>query len=460
MSTLRIASAMAAVAIVALLAPVVAPSAHGQPATPATAADPSTTPAPSERIKELIAKLSDQDLRQRIKAQNELVSIGDLAEPQLLECLNQNPDPETRTLIESILKSIEQSRRYSPTLITLDLDRASPRQAFEALTKQAHWSLAPGAEHVLSTLTQNRVTIRLDRIALWDSVLEINARCGLVLAAMDHQGRILLEMLPSDGAAAAPPAARAGPFLVTINQIETSGNKRVSFAGRRPTIARKDPRVAPPSRLSFFAWHEPRHKMVGWFIDSVDACVTDTGHDMCGGAGRPTAGVEVSGAEISYALAAPDPKAERIAKLALTARFVLAPRTRRLEVPNVGGLKEFTHSVGGFRVVIQNVNKVSDRTYSLALTVYRDHRSARDWAAFQYLMSHYNCFVVDAQGNVLYPNGGGGHVTANQISIQKLVTNAIRNGPLVGEPVKLVWEFPEEVEQLTFPLVFRDVPLP
>jgi hypothetical protein len=464
MSVVRFTSAMAAIVTVALLVQVHSPSSHAQPARTPARPNEDKTPASDERIKSLIATLSDEDFRQRIKAQNELISIGGPAEPQLLERLKQNPDAETRTLIESILKSIAQARHYGPTLVTLQLNEASTQQAFAALAEQSRVSLAPGAETLLDT--KQRIDVDFNRTPMWEALLKLCAQSGVAFNSIDSDGRIVLELLPSNGNVAAPPAATAGQFLVTIHHIETNVSKSVAFAGKRPLNARQNQFNNPPCRLFFFAWGEPRLKPIRWFIDSVDECVTDTGHDMRNPTAlapfrRATSGGVNDPNETMFTLAAPDEKAKRIARLAITARFALEKRMQKLEIPNPVGIKDATHRIGdGFRLVIKDVNKVTDGRYAYNLAIYRDNRSQADWDLMQSLLNRYRCRLLDAQGNELQMTGGGGGSGPNELTQNNTVTTDGRNGVATGEPAKLVWEFPEEVEQVIVRLVFRDVPLP
>ena len=197
----------------------------------------------------------------------------------------------------------------------------------------------------------------------------------------------------------------------------------------------------------------------------MDECVTDTGHDMRNAAApqqvwRPSSGGVNGPMETMFTLAAPDPAAKRIARLAITARFVLQKRTLTLDVPNVMGLKNATHFIGGFRLVIKDVNKVTDGRYAYELSLHRDNRSQADWDLFRALLDRYPCRLLDAEGNALQSTGGGASFSGDQMTKSSTLITEPRNGVAVGEPAKLVWEFPEEIQQVTVPLVFRDVPLP
>jgi hypothetical protein len=218
-------------AILLLIVPALNAAAHAQPA--ATGTDTVAARPTDERVKALVAALSAEDWKERTKAQGELTKLGAIAEPHLLDRLKQNPDAETRTLIEALLKAIEEARQIGPATVTLRLDNASPRLAFASLAEQAQITFAPGADALLDS-TDKRISVNLDRAPLWESLLKLSAQTGVAFNSIDSEGHIVLEALPSSGAVAAPPAAAAGPFLVTIH----TSRRTSASPSRLPASAR------------------------------------------------------------------------------------------------------------------------------------------------------------------------------------------------------------------------------
>jgi hypothetical protein len=163
--------------------------------------------------------------------------------------------------------------------------------------------------------------------------------------------------------------------------------------------------------------------------------------------------------ETMYTLAAPDAAAKRIARLAVSTRFVLLKRMDKLEVDNVLQVKGAQRLLGGFRVVVNDVNKVTDGRFAFDISTFQDGRSAADWDLFRALLDRHGAKLVDAEGRTLSFSGGSSSYQQGQLKMNNTVTTG-RDGNATGEPAKLVWEFPEEVEQVSVPLVFRDVPLP
>jgi len=94
--------------------------------------------------------------------------------------------------------------------------------------------------------------------------------------------------------------------------------------------------------------------------------------------------------------------------------------------------------------------------------VYGIGKSQAEWELFKALLDHHPVRLQDAKGTALGFSGGGASYGPDEVRI----TNNVRCEPLggggkaAGEPVTLVWEFPSEVEQVSVPLEFRDVPLP
>jgi hypothetical protein len=130
-----------------------------------------------------------------------------------------------------------------------------------------------------------------------------------------------------------------------------------------------------------------------------------------------------------------------------------------LEIPNILTVKNSTHMLAGFRLVIAGVNKIGDGRYAYDISVFKDAHSDAEFSSFQALLNSYECKLLDANGQALTYNGGNSSYAPDKLSFSNTLSND-RGGVKAGEPVKLVWEYPWPTEQVMVPLEFRDIELP
>ena len=424
---------------------------------PARAAEPA--PANNPEVDALVEKLGDADWKARDRAAEELGALGEKAEPSLCKRLAEAKDPEERSRIEGLLASIERSRKEGPALVTIRRKAAKPKEVFDELAKQAGVGFAAGTDNVLDAAANQSLDVDFDRVPLWQALLELTGRSGLAFHAVED-GKIQLQAA-EEGTVPAP-AAAAGPFLVTLNHVEMNVRKGRAFGGRRPMNVQNNAFQHPPCKLYLFAWAEPRTEPLMWFVDSVAECVTDAGKTATGAGGRPPfGGSQVNSRnEMQFTLDLPPDAGRSIARLKLNARFVLRKGTQKLEIPDVLNVRNSQHVVAGFPVTIAHVNKVVDGQYAFEIVARREGKPQADWEVFRSLIDRYGCRLVDAEGNALNSRGGGGSFGPDEVRLTRSLTCESRDGKKVGEPVKLVWEYPAEIEQVRVALEFKDVPLP
>jgi hypothetical protein len=295
-------------------------------------------------------------------------------------------------------------------------------------------------------------------------VLGLCSKTGLAFHSINKDGQLVLQAASPEVPSA--PAAAAGPFLVSLNRVEVNISRGRDFAGLKPMNARNNDFQTPPCQLYLFAWGEPRLKPVRWFVDAVEECVTDNGVELAP-RNRPP-GATVAGGRVNTAnetqltLLGNVEGAKRIERLKVKARFVLQRETQKLELDNVLAVRNSPHIVMGFAVEIVHVNKVVEGQYAYELVAKRGGKSQAEWELFKSMLDVSPVRLLDADGKALGFSGGGSSYGRDEVRI----TNTLRcearggGGKAPGEPVKLVWEFPSEVEQVSVPLEFRDVPLP
>jgi hypothetical protein len=430
----------------------------------APASQPTTQPEP-QRVDTLVAQLGDDDAKVRAKASDELSAMGDGVEAQLKSAQARVADPQIQTALDTLLFNIQHARESGPTLVTIKQPAAPLADVLDGLAKQGSIEFGSDVNSLLANSPRDTIDVDFQRTPLWQALLDVCGRSGLAFRSIEGN-RVLLDRVEKGTVPA--PAAASGPFLVTIARVEVNVSKAVNFGGPKPMNLRTNAATAPPCRLYLFAWSEPRLRTVRWSVDGADAiaeCVTDTGESLnaiagmrfVGGAGRVN-----SRSETQLILSAPEKPAARIARLRLNARFVIQGGVEQLELDNPLGLKDHAAEVAGLSVLIKSVNKVTEDQYSYELVIRRGDRTAGDWQLLSGMLMQYPCKLVDAQGNALTQRGGSTSSTPDGVTQTMTVSRAPFGAAAakVGEPVKLLWELPSDLEQRVVPLEFRDIPLP
>ena len=448
-----IASAMVAALVV---------SAGAGPATqPGT--QPTTQPD-LQRVDALVAQLGDDEPKVRARANEALNRLGDGVEAHLKSARASTSDPQIQTALDSLLFNIDHARTNGPTLITMKQRAAPLAEVLDGLAMQGGIEFGSGVESLIADSSRETIDVDFQRTPLWQALLDVCGRSGLAFRAIEGN-RVLLDRVPKD--AHATPAATSGPFLVTVARVEVNISRAVDFGGLKPMNVRTNAAAAPPCRLYLFAWSEPRLRTIRWSIDGADAiaeCVTDTGENL-----GAISGVRMSGAsgrvntrnETQLILAAPAKPAARIARMRLNARFIIQGGVERLELDNPLALKNHAADVAGLSVLIKGVNKVTDDQYSYEIVTRRGARSPEEWTLLSALLMQYPCKLLDAGGNALNARGGSTSSSRDEVTQTMNVTRApFGAGAKLGEPVKLLWEMPSDLDQRVVPLEFRDIPLP
>ena len=429
----------------------------------APASQPTTQPD-EQHVEALVAQLGDEDAKVRARASDELTALGDGIESQLKSAQARVTDPQIQTALDTLLFNIQHARDTGPTLVTMKQAGAPLADVLDGLAMQGGIEFGSDVTALIANSPRETIDVEFQRTPLWQALLDVCRRSGLAFRSIEGN-RVLLDRV--EKGSVPTPAAASGPFLVTIARVEVNLSKAINFGGAKPMNIRNNAAAAPPCRLYLFAWSEPRLRTVRWSVDGPDAiaeCVTDTGESLSAIAGLRfvgSAGRVNSRSETQLVLGAPAKPAARIARLKLNARFVIQGGVEQLELDNPLALKDHAADVTGLSVLIKSVNKVTEDQYSFELVIRRGGRSAADWQLITGMLMQYPCKLVDAQGNALSQRSLSTSSTGDGITQTATVSRAAFGGAAkVGEPVKLLWELPSELQQRVVPLEFRDIPLP
>lgn len=393
----------------------------------------------SGEVDALLAALTDPRWHVRDRAVDRLVELGASAERQLLAARDSARSVDYRTRVEMILGRIQEARRSGPTYVSIHLQNAPARNALAAMAAEAGVKFDCG-----STTLAHPVSIDADHRPFWSIIRELCSQARLEVEAIDSSGTLSLRTGDDDWGHR--PAAIEGPYMLLARRIELT--RSLDLANPR--------KVNNAYTFVLLAYAEPKLRPIYWSVIGVDQCVTDTGRPL----ELPTDGFQPgdlnADSETHIQFTGPADVGARIAKLRLSARFVLSDKLQHVDLPNILKLKSETHTIGGWRVAIKGVTKNDDERYSAALTVYRDNHTPEEWNERTGLLDRAQPRLVDAAGK---PTESGG-TSLNQGPDEWNWSDECSPANAENKPARLIWDFPLETRHADVTFEFRDLPLP
>lgn len=410
-------------------------------AGPATqpSASPQSTEASAAEIESLLTQLSDPNWHARNSAVERLVELGASAEPKLRAARDAATTVDGRTRIQMVLARISESRRSGATYVSLHLKGVAGRDALAAMTAESGVRFDAGAIGA-----GGKITLDADHKPFWAVFRNLCAQAKLEVASIDSNGMISLRNGDDDWGHR--PAAIEGPYMLLARRIELS--RTLDLANPKD--------VNNLYTLVLLAYAEPKLRPIYWSIRGVDDCVTETGHVL----EIPTDAFEPgdlnADSETHLQFSGPANVGTRLAKLRLSARFVLSDKSQRIELSNILKVKNETHTVGGWRISIKGVTKNDDDRYSAALTVYRDNHTPEEWTERTGLLDRAQPRLLDSSGKVMESGG----TSLNQGPDEWNWGDECAPANADDKPAKLVWDFPLETRHADVTFEFKDLPLP
>jgi hypothetical protein len=414
------------------------------PATPPPAPPPRAPPP---------KQLGDDSWQLRQKAQDQLVRLGPDIRDRLAQALKQTTDEEVRTRIEAIIRQIDESRATGTSFITLHLKKASPKDAFAELAKQANAPIRAMPANLWESRTFDPKDIDLDHQPFWLAMKALCNTFGVVpqVNGMDHD---LLVGDRNNGAhiLGQAPAVTSGPFMVCATTI----NRRNYVDLNQPQNIQRN------CSVQIMVLAEPKIRVLqGSWAARIDQAVDEKGNSIA----MPLAGNEgIMNPGNSWMwnmtcnLVPKSGGGEKIARLKGSGHFLVQTRAESAEIPDVQSAKNVTRALGGKQLILKELRKTADNAYEA-------HVSLQGWAPAEWnLMFNNTLKLVDAKGNALLremPNmtagGANGQPMEMKIPFKRTMWN---NGEVAGDPVKLIWEVPTETKEVTVPFEFTNLPLP
>jgi hypothetical protein len=424
------------------------PPATTQSAT--TQSTPAPPPPTLADLDDLLKQLQSDTWATRRHAADRIELLGEPARPTLERRLKATSDPELTQALRVLINRLNAALQYGPTLVTLHLDKVPAHEALAALASQAKVSFEPAPETFWKNADEPRVTLNCTKEPFWSCFQQTCAQARLRITKSSPGQPILIAT--ADPKLPPAPYVVAGPFLFTVKQV--TNTRVVTFEGPN------DPNARPGCQVSLVTWAEPKMATTNWAIDPPQEVVTDTEtiasvnamnfYNRGGQVGSGFPGAISCGKDLT---------GTRIIRLRSAAQFTLIDRMEKFEVPNVLAVRKAERTVDGYVVQLKDVNKMADDHYAFTVEISRGNHSIAEFAAYQRVVDRWRAKLIDADGKALTFNGGSGRSNPDMISQTSTVT---RSGPAgkVGEPTKFVWEIPAHLKTLSFPVEFKDLPLP
>lgn len=411
-----------------------------RPSAPATR--PTLPPeVPSPEVDLLISQLADPRWQVRNHSVDRLVQLGSPVERQLERARDAARTVDLRTRLGLVLSRIDEGRRTGTSYVSMHLKATSLQNALAALEREAGVKFDAGTGELGDG---GSVTIDADHRPFWVVLRDLCAQAKLEVGAIDSSGRIALR--GGDEEWGRRPCAIKGPYMLLARRIELT--RTLDLANPRA--------VTNAYSLVLLAYAEPKLRPIYWSVRGIDQCVTDTGRvmDLPNDAFEP--GDLNADGETRIQFAGPADVGSRLAKLRLSARFVLSERSGPVEIGNILKVKNETQTIGGWRVMIKGVSKGDDERYAAAVSVYRDNHTPEEWSERMGLLDRAQPKLVDASGKPMESGGTSLNEGPDEWNWADEFTAVTSD----NKPARLVWDFPLETRHVDVSFEFKDLPLP
>jgi hypothetical protein len=413
-----------------------------------------------------ISRLTDERWKVRQEATEHLVSFGEDALPRMLQLATTNEDGELRTRASAVIGQILENRIIGASMITANMDQASPAQAFAEVARQAHAPLLTDPTNLLSQKNLKPVSLNVDHRPFWEVMESLCAQTGLEMTGISrHSREIGLGLVRGSADWANKPTVLSGPLMIRANRLV-----RVSTAHLKRPVD-----VTEEFNISLVAFAEPKLKVLDYSSSlKLLEVVDERGNSLIPPPDRNApANVDVFGNsregntshwEIGASLHHPKGSGKRIVRFRASTTLMVQTGSAALELP-LAGSNEATRNVGPLRVTVRNLD-----ASRCELTVYRDGRDDADWYQVRMQLNASEARLLDDKDRVVARSQSSMDADESPDSQRmdlrlRLVKEGVEEGKERGkkgtsEAAKLVWTFPTETRELTVPFELKDLPIP
>jgi hypothetical protein len=333
-----------------------------------------------------------------------------------------------------------------PTLLSLRLDKATPRQAIEALAQASGSKLQPFQANLWDRIENKQVTVSLDRRPFWEAMSAVCRQAGL----WPQLGSSTL--LNTDGLRRGDcPSVVSGSFLVTAFLIQHTAS-----------VDAADSATAHAIRVEMMLMAEPKlsQRLASGTRATIEEAVDEAGHSLLDNV-RPARMAQVLGQPspsrgigwFQVFLSCPEKPGKRIAKLKGYASARIE-KVQTFEVADLSKPGQVISTPDGYKFQFKQIANEQGRSgVDLELT-------GQSGQSFQQLMQRFHTpsalvKVLDAKGNELYGGGWGSAGATMGAYLPRVFFD-----PGNSKPAKVILNVPMELSEMQVPFEFKDLPLP
>jgi hypothetical protein len=407
------------------------------------------TTAPTTQA--LIQQLSADVWTDRQAAQKQLIDLGDAARGPVRQALDVATSEETRVRAQAVLAALDEKRAIGPSIITIHMKDAAPRDIFAELERQCGAPLEVSDPRFWDRPPANRrVSVDVERQPFWDAMDTISAATGVQIARSSGATFRVVTGMSEEGRAVNDGATR-------IVARSASFTRNISFGGG----------AAPRSNfnIQFTAAAEPRmhvHRsggppMLTEAVDDLGNSLLIPNTQQSYYYGGQTGNLWSFAAQLNY----PEHPGKRIAKLRGSIDYLIRVKSETLEIPDIATARNVSKTVGPLTVTVTGMEQKEDQ-YELKVTLSTAQPDPLGMPTSQLYMYLQELQLLDARGNPLTPQGIGSSGSNQQIegTVRFSRAGSARDGKPFGEPAKLVWSIATETRPITANFEFTDLPMP
>jgi len=435
--------------ILSLLGPTCLAAPTTGPATQTAGAAAPESSISVEQKRQLLAALSSDQWSVREAATRRIIAMGEGARPLIAELLKMTDDAEAKARLKLALEQIGEARISGPSLISIHMKGASPREAFAAVARQCYAKL-PTSPQDLFHQQWPSFNIDIDRKPFWEAIGALSAQTGVHLGTSDEGFALMRDDNLRSGQRFV-----SGAFLVVANEV--NHERRIAVA---------DGSSYANFGVKIFIYAEPKLRVLAAdeleLVEAADnrgtSLLPDAGFSLVRFMDKPTA-IDFSRHtwRCTINLKYPDRPGSAIAHVRGSTSFVVQGGSLRVDLRGLASLRQKPQKTGGLTILIKEL-KQNGGAYELKMSVRHDLLDSR-WSDMNTAIDGLK--ITDAAGHVYSKRESSWLLTPLGIDI---TTTLAPPAPLpdtpVGEPFELSWEIPMAGKQVRVPFEFSNLPIP
>ena len=318
--------------------------------------------------RDLLTRLASDQWQVREAAEQQIVGMGEAARPLVAELLTKTTDAEARARLKLALERIDQDRISGASIITLHMKDATPRQAFDALSRQCFAPLKPFPDNLWDQQKWPTVAVDIDRKPFWEAIAALSEQTGVRLQSAGQGLRLM-----RDGPARTGRTIVSGAFLVVATEINLSQTISLGDGKRQ-------------SNFAVVLWFAPEPKLQvlsGGAESDLQEAIDDRGNSLLpdGADGRASPSGQISEWGWPVTLKYPEQPGTKITRLRGAASFVVQTASQKIKLRDLASIRQKPQAAAGLTIVVQDI-KQNGRTYELSLSIRHDGADGR-WPAIE-----------------------------------------------------------------------------